>query len=67
MKLDHAFYTFLDPVRADTILAINIRTAEKKHQLWRDAAPKQIDVPTPDWSHLKELKQCFQMGPILVL
>ena len=40
---------------------------ENRHQLWNGTVPKQIGLPAPDWPHLKEFQQPFEMGPIWLL
>ena len=37
---------------------------QKQHQLWKSAALKRIKLHFPDWSHFKDLKEGFKMGPI---
>ena len=44
-----------------TIFTKKIFTPENKHLVWNSAASNQIKVLTPDWSHLKELEQLFEM------
>ena len=39
------------------------RSCQNYSQLWRSAAPKQIKLLTPDWSHFKGLFQLSKMRP----
>ena len=38
-----------------------------RHQLWKSAVPKWIELPVPDWSHFKEFQPLLKMGPIWLL
>jgi len=41
-----------------------ISPSEKKHQPWKNVAPRVIKLQLPDWLHLKNFEQTVKMCPI---
>ena len=51
-----------DCFRFGTTFSIDILAFAKRHQLWKSAAPKQIELLNPDWSFLKVFEKLIKMG-----